>query len=152
MNLRTITCFLLLLISSSDVFAGQPTFVSVGFKIGYPLDRLPGLTVGLECSLNWINNYSYGIVLDVDRRSSTGLIKYHLGAEFTGYYGIGLEWGPTVISDSSHFSLGHSLTPYFGFIFMPYYTFTFSQRYETMNEFGTYLKFPAPISGVDFNQ
>ena len=152
--LRVSKILLLLIILTMALFAHDGNFLSAGFKVGYTFGASGGFTFGFESSLNWDNGKKYwpSVVLAIDRCSPNGLLKYHAGAEISTVYGAGVEWGPTIVSNNSEISLAHSLTPYVGFIIIPYYSITFVGKGENINEAGTYLKFPVPLSGQKLSQ
>ena len=51
----------------------------------------------------------------------------------------------------SQTEVGHSLTPFLGFIAYPYYTITFRGQSPNIHEVGSYIKAPIRVAGPDFN-
>lgn len=136
-------------------------WISPGFKVCWTFGR--GMTYGFELSVTWAPKtwndleqmpLAAGIVLDLDTDFDE-LFMLHLGGEWVGPF-IGLEIGPTLVTDElgAHFGLG--FTPWISSYVIPFYTGTvifddspnihqlgayFKLHFDTEGEFGSHHHF-----------
>lgn len=95
----------------------------------------------LQAGADFISR-TYGIVIDAETNFG-GLTRLRLGGEWIGPF-IGLEVGPSLVIDSDHGThAGLSFTPWAGYEFLPYYTYTvvFGGA-PNLHDIGFYLKSP----------
>ena len=123
--------------------------LTYGFEVSFI--RLPDLSsdesnifyraldsFGQFCSETW------GIVVNIDT-TFRGLFRTRVGAEWVGP-GIGLEAGPALVVDKHGTHLGLGITPWLGYHFYGFYTFTWVfGKSPNHHELGMYAK--APLLG-----
>ncbi|MCX6134948.1 MAG: hypothetical protein NTU47_14140 [Ignavibacteriales bacterium] len=133
----------ILMLGSSMAVPAQ-TLINPGLKLGYRFGEGGGFVGGFEISIMfWNEKGYYGFVLAGDGTSKT--LDYHFGVEYgIGYFGICV--GPVVSHRSDTTTYGLRVTPYGGFILVPYYNYQFLVRSGSEHEVGTYFKLTIPNS------
>lgn len=125
------------------------TFANIGVKVGYVLGDNGGMIYGVEASYSSMTMYDHaatarGFVTSIESFKSQ--ILFHVGGEY--YYDvIGIEWGPTFIIAGKESDMTHRATVYSWLVAIPYYSYTFQNKYDAMKEIGGYLKYSQQVTG-----
>jgi hypothetical protein len=129
---------------AAAVPAAAQTYVNPGLKFGYRFGDTGGFILGFDLSVIVAGDkHYYGFVLAGDGTSS--IADIHLGMEFgSGLFGIAIGPVLRIKPDSGEF--GFRITPYAGFILVPYCNYQFLAPNHGEHEVGTYLKFTIPGS------
>jgi hypothetical protein len=135
------------LISAAGVSAQHPDFsadFSFGPKIGYTFGDPGSITLGLELSYfpndqELSDPYRYGLTFDMTFWEDH--FSMHLGAEILALLFVGIDIGPTLISNYQSASIGLGAIAFAGLIGYPYYeTVLFADiKHESV---GSYIKIP----------
>jgi hypothetical protein len=149
MNIRCRILPVILLLVVTLPTAAQ-TYINPGFKLGYRFGDAGGFVGGVEVSMMIADNKGYhGFVLAADGTSRT--LDFHFGVEFgAGIFGICI--GPVVSNRPDTTAYGFRVTPYAGFIVVPYYNYQFLIGTGSEHDVGTYLKFSLPNSSGQFGR
>ena len=65
---------------------------------------------------------------------------------------IGASFGPTLRVSKEHTEFGVAGTIFGGLVVLPYYRYTYLPHNLDFGEVGSFLKFPIPLAGTNFNQ
>jgi hypothetical protein len=135
------------LLVAANASAQHPNFAadfSVGPKIGYTFGEPGSITLGLEVSYfpndqELSDPYRYGLTFDMTFWEDH--FSMHLGAEILALLFVGIDMGPTLISDYKSASIGLGAIAFAGLIVYPYYeTVLFANiKHESV---GSYIKLP----------
>jgi hypothetical protein len=141
-------CLLLAIARSESISQDHRTFINPGVKLGYRFGENGGLAAGFEISATrWTPSGYLGLLLSVDHSGKT--LRTHLG--FEGGRGLlGLAIGPTIAFRDKTLDYGFNVTPYAGFVIIPYYNFMFLRSFPSEHEVGSFIKFPIQVSGERF--
>jgi hypothetical protein len=117
---------------------------SIGPKIGYTFGEPGGITLGLEVSYfpndqELDNLFRYGLTFDATFWEDH--FSLHLGAEAIAIVFLGMDIGPTLISDYRTASIGLGTIAFAGFLVYPYYVMIHFANIEHRSV-GGYLKLP----------
>lgn len=125
------------------------TFINPGFKLGYRFGQNGGLTGGLEISITrWGQNAYTGALFSIDHSDRT--IECHCAFEAgSGFFGVSI--GPIIALREQSVDYGFGLTPYVGFVLIPYYRFVYLQHSPSEHEVGSFLKIPIHAAGERFS-
>ncbi len=142
---------LCLIFSLSEVNSQNATYINPGIKLGYAFGDNGGFVFGLEISIveHSGSDFVYGFVLSFDHINDAAI--FHAGFEATGAWLIGIEVGPSFMLKNGEKSYGFGITPYAGFILMPYMNISWFSNKQSFFQFGSYIKIPLQLRGKRFS-
>ena len=140
---------------SEPLSAQDRLWINPGLRISYAFGEKGGMTIGPEISVVWeVHDGMAGIVVDLDFCDSARRTKLHVGFERHPLWHEGLVGvciGPTLIWEHARCDPGFTITPYTGFMFIPFTALTIRGHEPSIFELGGDVKYPWRISGPAFH-
>ena len=135
------------------VFSQTKLSISPGIKMGIAFGEKVQFIFGTELSFVFYNfgkdnSERTGITLNYD--GIDDVKRFHFGFEYM-YRFVGIDIGPTLAWKESKMHYGFSVIPFGGLILLPYFNYTNIQGINDQFDFGSYLKFPIPLSKERLN-